>query len=517
MTFALLLGYTAAKLGKSMPIKDALPVRATMFSSVPVKPDNGWQNQTINECGSSTRTKIIWETDAHVDDVMVAIMLAKSEKYELDTMIISETGDASTSLVGGNNFLRLLSLLGMHDIKVGLSRPEENRVDFPNNLNRDADMLAGVIEDLPYYPKSVNGLRGSGNYGVDAYDLSNRVPKCNKSTCQDVQSTWKMRPTSTKYYKEALDRGVTTVFVTGTLTALNNVLHTDENNTLNLTKGPTDEGRSYLNMIESMNMMLGNYWKQIRDPIVNSALSAEELQAATAYCKANCTYDYEESKWSDDGCQVENTNDGWDGPPGACDGYPAPEGNSQYSKINATRNVLAALRDGIVKTVPWSTTNQVGNCPTQAYFEKMKQQLNKEDGTKESQLVLDMMVNLEHDAAQYAYGGYLTGGYCFYDQLGYYGLVNETAFTWKVEPIYVDDNGTFIPANMEEGPNKKHTATIQIATISTSAARYFRDEFMTHELTKRCIHHQPLSFKELQQFYEHVCASPGVDYAVCDN
>ena len=95
---------------------------------------------------------------------MVAIMLAKSEKYELDTMIISSTGDSSTSLVGGNNFLRLLSLLGMHDVKVGLSRPEEHRVDYPNALNRAADTLAGVIEDLPYYPKSVNKLNGSDNY-----------------------------------------------------------------------------------------------------------------------------------------------------------------------------------------------------------------------------------------------------------------------------------------------------------------------------------------------------------------
>ena len=105
-------------------------------------------------------------------------MLAKSEKYELDTMIISNTGDVSTALVGGNNFLRLLSLLGMHNVTVGLSRPESyastgmERVGFPDKLNRDADMLAGVIEDLPYYPMQVNGLNGSANYGVDAYDLS---------------------------------------------------------------------------------------------------------------------------------------------------------------------------------------------------------------------------------------------------------------------------------------------------------------------------------------------------------
>jgi hypothetical protein len=105
----------------------------------------------------------------------------------------------------------------------------------------------------------------------------------------------------------------------------------------------------------------------------------------------------------------------------------------------------------------------------------------------------------------------------FYDQLGYYTLVEPDAFTWKTEDVYVQPDGTFLPANMEEGPDKKYTATIQFATITNTSAYHFRDEFMPGELTKRCIHHQPPSFKELQQFYEHVCASPDADYALCDN
>ena len=127
----------------------------------------------------------------------------------------------------------------------------------------------------------------------------------------------------------------------------------------------------------------------------------------------------------------------------------------------------------------------------------MTEQLIESVGTKESQLVLDMMLNLKHDAAQYNYGGYLTGGYCFYDQLGFYGLVNDTAFTWETENIYVKEDGTFTPAG--EG---YYTATIQMATIDADAAYHFRDEFMPGELTKRCIHHQPPSFKELQQYYD---------------
>ena len=96
----------------------------------------------------------------------------------------------------------------------------------------------------------------------------------------------------------------------------------------------------------------------------------------------------------------------------------------------------------------------------------------------------------------------------FYDQLGYYGLFNETAFTWEPEDIYVTDLGGFMPANMEEGYDK--TATIQMGTITTPDALYFRDVFMPGELTKRCIHHQPPSFKELQQLYEE-------NYGRCDN
>ena len=66
MKFALLLGYTAAALGMSMPTKDALPVRATTFASLDL-PEHDDFKPTINECGSSSRTKIIWEHDAMVD------------------------------------------------------------------------------------------------------------------------------------------------------------------------------------------------------------------------------------------------------------------------------------------------------------------------------------------------------------------------------------------------------------------------------------------------------------------
>ena len=287
MKFALLLGYTAAALGMSMPTKDALPVRATTFASLDL-PEHDDFKPTINKCGSSSRTKIIWEHDAMVDDVTVAIMLAKSEVYELDTMIISETGDASTSLVGANNFLRLLSLLGMHNVTVGLSSPEKEgfRKEFPNILNRAADMLAGVIEDLPYYPMHVNGLRGSGNYGVDAFDLSKRDPECTPATCKGpIDATWRTRPTSTKYYKEALDRGVTTVLTTGTLTALNNVLHNKEG-----------DGTHYLSKIESMHMMLGNYWTQPYSAF-SLSLDKQDYEAISADCEANCTYDHASSKW----------------------------------------------------------------------------------------------------------------------------------------------------------------------------------------------------------------------------
>ncbi|EOD24107.1 hypothetical protein EMIHUDRAFT_354643 [Emiliania huxleyi CCMP1516] len=487
MKFALLLGYTAAALGMSMPTKDALPARATTFASLDL-PEHDAFKPTINECGSSSRIPVIWETDAHVDDVTVAILLAKSEKYKLDTMIISGTGDATNSLIGGNNFLRLLSLLGMHDVKVGLSKPEPTKEYTP--LSRAADMLAGVIEDLPYYPMHVNELNGSANYGVDAYDLSKRVPECTPATCKGpIDATWITRPTSTKYYKEALDRGVTTVFVTGTLSALNDVLHSDANNIINLTKGPTVHGQSYLNNITNMTMMMGNYWKQIYSPIQHP----EVYQAASKDCEASCTFDWETGGWMAD-C---------DGPP-ICD-YTPPEGNAHaFTNFSATKNVLGALRhpDIVIKTAPWSTTNWVGNCPDKDYLEEMNMQMNKEVGTKESQLVLDMMNNLVNDATQYNWGGFLTGGYCFYDQLGYYTLVEPDAFTWKTEDVYVQPDATFLPANMEEGPDKKYTATIQFATITNTSAYHFRDEFMPGELTKRCIHHQPPSFKELQQFYD---------------
>jgi len=316
-------------------------------------------------------------------------MLAKSEVYELDTMIISETGDASTSLVGANNFLRLLSLLGMHNVTVGLSSPEKEgfRKEFPNILNRDADMLAGVIEDLPYYPMHVNGLRGSGNYGVDAFDLSKRDPECTPATCKGpIDATWRTRPTSTKYYKEALDRGVTTVLTTGTLTALNNVLH-------------SPNGTHYLSKIESMHMMLGNYWTQPYNAF-SLSLDKQDYEAISADCEANCTYDHASSKWAH-ACGEEFVD---------CNQH---EGNSYWSGTDATANVLAALRhpDIVIRTVPWSTANWVGNCPDKDYLGNMTEQLIESVGTKESQLVLDMMLNLKHDAAQYNYGGYLTGGY----------------------------------------------------------------------------------------------------------
>ena len=152
-------------------------------------------------------------------------------------------------------------------------------------------------------------------------------------------------------------------------------------------------------------MMLGNYWKQA----IEYPADPPSFYTKNRNCKTECTYDYAKKTWpsvcDDNDCETSEYS--------GLNATRNLEMNSHYSGLNASRNVLGALHhpDIVIKTVPYSTTNYPGNCPTTTYFEKMTKQMNKENGTKESQLVLDMMKNLKSDAAQYAYGGFLTGGY----------------------------------------------------------------------------------------------------------
>ena len=70
MKFALLLGYTAAALGMSMPTKDALPVRATTFSSVPVEPDSDGCDKLTEITSLTKLSDVVNVLQCEIDDGM---------------------------------------------------------------------------------------------------------------------------------------------------------------------------------------------------------------------------------------------------------------------------------------------------------------------------------------------------------------------------------------------------------------------------------------------------------------
>jgi len=184
MKFAVLLGYTVAALGMSMPIKDALPVRAQTFASLdrgdddPVPP-----HKAINDCSGPEPTKVIWTHDGHIDDLIAGIHLAKSPKYEIVGVVIGGTGEASSAHTGARNYLRVLEMLGLghladkHMVGVGPSiesfnekfnqgEPADGGLEcrFTDawkepGLHRDADLLGGVTNMLPFSEHSAYDLQ----------------------------------------------------------------------------------------------------------------------------------------------------------------------------------------------------------------------------------------------------------------------------------------------------------------------------------------------------------------------
>ena len=238
MKFAVLLGYTVAALGMSMPTKDALPVRAQTFASLD-RGDDPVPHKAINDCsGPGPRIKVIWTHDGHIDDLIAGIHLAKSPKYEIVGVVIGGTGEASSAHTGARNYLRVLEMLGLghladkHMVGVGPSiesfneKFEQGDLDcrFTDawkepGLHRDADLLGGVTNMLPFSEHS-------------AYDLQKNV-----SDFEDAASAYEhgdpggydarayaahdYLSTSDEVFHESVKLGATTVLSTDTFTALN--------------------------------------------------------------------------------------------------------------------------------------------------------------------------------------------------------------------------------------------------------------------------------------------------------
>ena len=114
------------------------------------------------------------------------------------------------------------------------------------------------------------------------------------------------------------------------------------------------------------------------------------------------------------------------------------------------------------------------------------------------------MFQLVNDAAQDNWGGFLSGrGYCFYDTIAAYALMNSTAFTWVDTAVTVRVSQPFDYGS--DGlivSNSTSDTVIKVARINDANAKYFRDVVQMAHWTHPCIHDQPPSFRELQAFWE---------------